>query len=228
MKTLDDYLHIGVTSLTGDYEAFGNGWKWFNVTIDSIVVESWVNYRDNCVTVDFLKNELFLRESIGSVFVGVNNQTAFSQMSLEIFPVPRNLFTERTLKHTWLFTFGPNIATDGTPGRYFDHILELKQEVFLENDPSKNCVNYPTAVFESYNHCDKNFTLQTLADHYGTSLVPFWATLDLNNVTLSHFVDWSYDYGNLYDGTTKSDCPLPCTTTSVNARTVSVTVRMVF
>ena len=66
-----------------------------------------------------------------------------------------------------------------------------------------------------------SLSLRTLAKHYGPDLVPFWATYDLNNVTRSHNVDWSYDYGPLFDGTTTSDCPLPCTTTSVNARFVS-------
>ena len=91
----------------------------------------------------------------------------------------------------------------------------------MEHDLSKKCVNYPTAEHDSYNDCDKNFTLTKLAEHYGPDLVPIWATLDLKNVTKSHYVDWSYDYGSLYDGTTKSDCPLPCTTNSLNARFIS-------
>ena len=102
-----------------------------------------------------------------------------------------------------------------------DYILELKQDIFVENDPSKNCANYPNAQYDSYNDCDKKFTLKKLSDHYGTKLVPIWATGDLENVTTSHTVDWSYDYGSLYDGTTKSDCPQPCKTSSVNARLIS-------
>ena len=102
-----------------------------------------------------------------------------------------------------------------------DYILELKQDIFVEDDPSKNCVNFPTREFQSYNDCDKNFTITKLAEHYGPDLVPIWATLDLKTVTKNHFVDWSYDFGPLYDGTTKSDCPLPCKTTSVNARFIS-------
>ena len=40
-------------------------------------------------------------------------------------------------------------------------------------------------------------------------------------MTTSQYVDWSYDYGNLYDGTTQSDCPLPCKTTSIKAGFIS-------
>ena len=91
----------------------------------------------------------------------------------------------------------------------------------MEHDPSKSCRNYPNQRFESYNHFDKDFTLNTLAKHYGPGFVPFWATDDLDNVTRSQIIDWSYDFGPLYDGTTTSDCPLPCTTNSVNAKLIS-------
>ena len=93
--------------------------------------------------------------------------------------------------------FGPNIVLekDIPHGSSDEYILELKQDIFVENDPSKNCVKYPTADYETYNDCDKHFTLKTLAEYYGPSLVPIWATLDLNNVTRHHYVDWSYDYG---------------------------------
>ena len=196
----------------------------FNFSIDSIVVETWVNYFDNCVTVDFLKNDVIRAEGIANIFVYIFDQTFHSDFtSVEIIPVDRNLFTDRNLKNTRLYYFGPNIvmAKDAPPRSSDDYILELKQDIFVENDASKNCVNYPNADYDSYNDCDKNFTLRKLAEHYGPDLVPIWATLDMKSVTQSHFVDWSYDYGSLYDGTVKSDCPLPCTTTSVNARFIS-------
>ena len=46
-------------------------------------------------------------------------------------------------------------------GAYDDYIVELKQDTYMEHDPSKNCRNYPNQRFQSYNHCDKDFTLRT-------------------------------------------------------------------
>ena len=194
-----------------------------NFSIDSLVVETWVNYFDNCLSVDFLKNNVIRAEGIANIFVFIFDETFSKFTSVEIVPVDRNLFTDRNLKNTRLFYFGPNIVmSKEAPYRSSDdYILELKQDIFVEDDPSKNCVNFPTREFQSYNDCDKNFTITKLAEHYGPDLVPIWATLDLKTVTKKHFVDWSYDFGPLYDGTTKSDCPLPCKTTSVNARFIS-------
>ena len=171
-----------------------------------------------------MKNDVIRAEGIANIFVYIFDDTLGSHYtSIEVIPVDRNLFTERNLKNTRLYYFGPNIAMgENAPYRSSDdYILELKQDIFVENDPSKNCANYPNAQCDSYNDCDKKFTLKKLSDHYGTKLVPIWATGDLENVTTSHTVDWSYDYGSLYDGTTKSDCPQPCKTSSVNARFIS-------
>ena len=232
MRSLDDFLQILVTTKTNNIVAFGDfntHFVTFNISIDTIVVETWVNYFDNCITVDFLKNGVVKEEGILNIWIQASTfgprfpRFDFSKMSLEIIPVDRNLFTDRNLKYTRLYYFGPNIVLekDIPFGSSDDYILELKQDIFVENDPSKNCVKYPTADYETYNDCDKDFTLKTLAEYYGPSLVPIWATLDFNNVTRHHYIDWSYDYGYLFDGTTKSNCPLPCTTTSVNARFIS-------
>ena len=178
---------------------------------------------DNCITVDFLKNQTISEEGITSVWVDLHNEYNSSLMSVEIIPLDRNLFTERRLKNTMLYYYGPNIVVEKNApyGTYDDYILELKQDRYVENDPSKNCKNYPTRKHKSYNVCDKEFVRRTLTKHFGSEFVPFWATDDLDNVTRSHPVDWSYDNGPLFDGTMTSDCPLPCTTNSVNARFIS-------
>ena len=76
----------------------------------------------------------------------------------------------------------------------YDNIVEMKQNIFVENDPSKSCRGYPNEEFENYNDCDKEFVSKTLAKHFGPNLIPIWATFDLGKVTRSHFVGWSYDY----------------------------------
>ena len=187
-------------------------------------METWVNYIDNCVTIDLLKNDDIHGMGIANIFVYVNDLTLKSSFtSLQIIPIDRNLFTERYLKSTKLYYSGPSIVMDkNAPYRSSDsYILKLKQNKFVENDRSKNCVNYPNSEYDSYNDCDKSFTLRKLAEHYGQDFVPIWATNDLQNVTTSHYVDWSYDYGYLYDGTIQSDCPLPCKTTSIKAGFIS-------
>ena len=105
-------------------------------------------------------------------------------------------------------------------GVYDNYILEIRQDGFSEKDSTKKCINYPNQYFDSYNACDKAFVRRMLNTHYWPELVPFWATKDLSEVTSSYFVDWNYDYVVLYDGSKISDCPEPCTTTSVHSRLI--------
>ena len=89
--------------------------------------------------------------------------------------------------------------------RSYDEYIsdELKRDIFVEKDPTKNCVKYPNAEYDSYNQCDKNFNLRKLEESYVPKILPIWATQDMETVTTSHYVDWSYDSRPLYDGTTE-------------------------
>ena len=96
-------------------------------------METWVNYIDNCLTFDLLKN------NDDNIFVYVYDHTLNSSFnSLQIIPIDRNLFTERHLKSTKLYYSGPNIVMDkNAPYRSTEsYIMELKQNTFVENDPS--------------------------------------------------------------------------------------------
>ena len=67
VRSLDDFLQILVTTKTGNEVAFGDFKTYlvnFNVSIDTIVVDTWVNYFDNCITVDFLKNDLVRKKRL--------------------------------------------------------------------------------------------------------------------------------------------------------------------
>ena len=126
-------------------------WVYFDIrrgfsSIDSIVMKAWVNYYDNCITVDFLKIESVRQEGISTIWIDVlRKRYNTSLMASEIIPLDRNIFTDRTLKSTKLFYNGPNIALEkgASDGAYDDYILELKQDTYMENAPSKNCRTSP-------------------------------------------------------------------------------------
>ena len=94
----------------------------------------------------------------------------------------------------------------------------MKENIFLEEDKTKNCVNYPNEKFLSYNDCDKDFLISTL--HPG--LIPIWATNSMENVTTSLYIEENR-MNPLYavylaSGAQKSPCPLPCSTMFVESR----------
>ena len=96
--------------------------------------------------------------------------------------------------------------------------------MYLEEDKTKNCRNYPNNEFPSYNDCDENFMRRSLPQ----GLVPIWLTDNMDQVTTKMVVDTfpnnSILYEDLEDGTQLSDCPLPCTTTSVETRLLAETI----
>ena len=101
-------------------------------------------------------------------------------------------------------------------------IVKIKKNVFVEEDRTKNCRNYPNHDFDSYKNCDFQFMKNKVKEIApGMNLMPPWLTDDLNNVTskpvkFSSFV--SYQLGRLFLGIANSDCPLPCTTISTEAK----------
>ena len=104
-------------------------------------------------------------------------------------------------------------------------VVKLRQNVYLEEDKTKNCRNYPNDEFLSYNDCDEKFMKRSLP----TGLLPIWLTDDMDKVTTKMMIDTfpntSISYEDLHDGTQLSDCPLPCTTTSVETRLLAETIR---
>ena len=129
-----------------------------------------------------------------------------------------NIFANRPVQQNNGFFTGDKIflkqKIDGG-GLFRAFSIEFSQNVFVEQDSSKNCKNYPNMQFESYSDCDQDFVRRSLQDVY--TLQPYWAALDHANVTMNAF---EHDYFkiepsifNLFAGATTSSCPLPCVTT---------------
>ena len=99
--------------------------------------------------------------------------------------------------------------------------VKLKRNVHMAEDPGKNCVDYPNKGFESYNECDDQFLVKALP----AEIVPVWATDNKSLVTrFKHYPTLPtglYDFGDLFDGSQRSTCPLPCSTYSVDSRLIS-------
>ena len=80
-----------------------------------------------------------------------------------------------------------------------------------------------TRQYASYSECDDDFLHRSLPP----DLVPIWLADSLDQVSPTMQVDTfpnnSIAYDDLPDGTQISDCPLPCTTTSVESRILTET-----
>ena len=89
----------------------------------------------------------------------------------------------------------------------------LQKEVFIEEDISKNCSNYPNEYYTTYDECDEYFIRTNLGDLYGPNYVPLWSTQDKQNVTGLTEIPYSlqnwYKYQPSGEGGTRSPPATP-------------------
>ena len=103
-------------------------------------------------------------------------------------------------------------------GVYNAYTIKMSKTVFLEDDDTKHCADYPLRSFDNYSQCDDQF----ITENIPPGLVPLWAVNEMENVTKSMYVPYTpKQYGDLFDGALASDCPLPCTTISIESYRIS-------
>ena len=73
------------------------------------------------------------------------------------------------------------------------YMVEISKTLFVKEDPSKRCTDYPTEKFETYKECD-NLYMRGLLDKISPELVPIWLTEDINDASSSLF-DAQGDFG---------------------------------
>ena len=132
---------------------------------------------------------------------------------LEVRLLDSGLLTSRPLISLGHF-YGDSILFGTNSSGYYEHLYSviLEQTKFLEEDVSKNCVNYPTENHITYQHCDDSFQKEFLEKH--SPYKPFWAfgQLNKNEPNVPYLKELRFLINLLFAGSTKSTCPLPCTT----------------
>ena len=145
----------------------------------------------NCFELD-----IFL-EGIESMIQTVNFKLSMAWSgTLEIIFEDRNLATDRDLSLKTLFITGPNIKMKLEKDLNFQnqhstqtYAIVLSERVFVDEDPTNICLNYPTELFTSYNECDKNYVRKTLKESFGPDFVPIWATNNMSEVSSGNVTD---------------------------------------
>ena len=96
----------------------------------------------------------------------------------------------------------------------------MSKTIFLEEDVTKKCVDYPHESYASYGQCDDQFVTENIPP----GLVPIWTVNEMQNVTKFMYVpvpSTPPQYADLFDGALASDCPLPCTTIGFKSYQIS-------
>ena len=80
------------------------------------------------------------------------NSSCKSTRTVELVLVDPNIFTWRTINIHKLSMQGDRLLIDEN---YRSYNLDLRQDVFVEKDPTKNCTVYPNSEHKSYVKCDQ-------------------------------------------------------------------------
>ena len=99
--------------------------------------------------------------------------------------IEKNKVATRTLLNNYLLYTGPiieisNLSNDN--GRQIELIVQLSQDIKNERDEDAKCRNYPHKNYLTYNDCDQEYVQNIIQKKFG--ITPFWATQDLDNVTI--------------------------------------------
>ena len=192
------------------------------VTLDKI---SWLYGCFSLNLSNVRKDDLNGMEGIA---VNFNDIFLKNNVSLELKVSGKTLASRRAIQELQLYATGHDMklsSDDVKLNLYSTYIVKIKKNVFVEEDRTKNCQNYPNEDFVSYKECDFQYMKNRVKELTPKlDLIPPWLTDDLDHVT-SEPVKFSshiaYQLGRLIVGMDTSDCPLPCTRVAGVGRTHS-------
>ena len=143
-----------------------------------------VNYPQNCYSLDLFN---FTQEyEVIELFIGFKN---LENKTAEVMLRDTNVVCNREVKDHSFYSTGESIKlTEGQVSMAY--MVEISSNVFVKEDPSKRCTEYPTDKFESYKECDDHFMKQVLED-LSPDFLPVWLTDNPDKATT-----FSIDNGN--------------------------------
>ena len=181
--------------------------KWMYLPLSEIPLAlKRPNHPNNCLTLDFGEyTEVIKERNIKGVSIGLNHIAGFGT---EILLEDKLRSTTRTMKYNRLAYTGPTLEIENLDANVMKaFIVEMKQNIFNERDPSKQCQPYPNSMFASYDECDDSYIKKKLATYFPPTFVPVWATDNISLVTTQMHLEknsinstatkyWKYYLGN--------------------------------
>jgi hypothetical protein len=195
---------------------------FFPINITEAHYLSVVNYPHNCYTLDLTRNSVVKEHSINALYISFSNfkRPSGKDLSVKVIVQDSSLVCDRNIKDHLAYSEGAEIRLDKMNVRR-EYVVKIKKTVFVKEDPTKVCQNYPTSDYVSYRDCDDQWMKNGLARD-APGLVPFWLTNDWKKVTTGYLPSstgfFPFPFGDLFSGDVVSDCLLPCTTVHTETR----------
>ena len=146
---------------------------WSNFSSDQLY-QRHPNYPHNCYTLDIPNHTRGKPiETLYFYFESPDEKT-----TVQVLVPGKEIETSRDVYDNMFLSSGDAIETQ--PGKLTKYALEINQKVFVEEDKSKKCRNYPNEDFDSYAACDEKF-MKSVCE--AAKLSPIWLEEDINKVT---------------------------------------------
>ena len=140
-----------------------------------------VNYPHNCYTLDFSSVTQMRQESIKTLGISFKSGN-LEQVQISLQGI--TLATNRDIFDNSFYTKGDKITV--TPGRINKYAVEISKNVYLEEDKSKKCADYPNSDFDSYMECDDRY-MKNICQR--VQLAPIWLLDDFSHATTKAVVN---------------------------------------
>ena len=193
-----------------------------------------INWLDECRVLDLRNLGNLEAKGTKGIYIYFNEaKLTQKNITVEVQLQGQTLATRRNINGHQFYHSGEVMSS------LLGYIVKLKKNVFVEEDPSRSCRNYPNLDFESYTDCDDKYVKERFKSFFpGLNLTSPWLTDNLETVTMEpvditgkqipsknhcgHFCvicsSSAQQISNLFYGDDQSDCPLPCTTISTETR----------
>ena len=157
---------------------FGYLYSDYKVILPQAVDWNPVPLYPSCQVLDLMKYVNNTKAPINVIFI-FNN---VKNLGVSVYFEERNKIISRSSKKNSMAYRGPLIRNKNLEElRIFKYFISITQNIDSDKDTKKDCVNYPTEEFESFDHCDKSAIRSKMQNEFGVT--PFWITDDFNNVT---------------------------------------------
>ena len=140
-----------------------------------------VNFPLNCFSLNLTKNPEVKNNQIKTLEFRFNGKKNIT--SIQINAVGRHLISHRDLFHSSFYSSGDALISD--PGYMKKYGIEISENVYVEEDVSKHCREYPNEEYESFADCDNQYVRNVCKKH---NINPIWLTDDFTNVTVQRFL----------------------------------------
>ena len=142
-----------------------------------------VNYPQNCYTVNLTHVNKATSDGVKTLKMSFKTEKT---KSVKINLQSSTLNSNREMYDNAFYTKGDPIYVE--PGKFRKYAVEISKNVYLEEDKSKNCRDYPNQDFASYMDCDEQHMKNICKS---MNLAPIWLYDDLNEVTTMNILNHS-------------------------------------